>query len=427
MDAGLAATLRDPRFPPAIYGPAPAPRPALDGSLSADVCVVGGGYTGLSAALHLARAGRRVVVIDAWRIGHGASGRNGGQLLGGQRQDQVTLERMVGPDHAQRLWHLGQDAVRLVRDLVAEGDIPCDLQMGAVEAGFTDAEVAELHHYRDHLARNYGHEETEALDRDGIRAIVNSPRYAGGLLDRSSGQLNPFAYALGLARMAEAEGAELFEATEARAITPGRVWTDRGEILAEHVIVGCNGYLGRLLPQVAARVLPINTYVLATEPLPPGAALGRRVCVADTKFVVNYFRTDADNRLIFGGGESYGHRFPADIAAKVRKPMAHIFPDLKDVRVVDAWGGTVAITRPRFPHFALVKPGLWTASGYSGHGIATATQAGKLISLAIQGDSEGFDTMAGVHVPSFPGGSRLRAPLLTLAMTWFALRDRLGI
>ncbi len=205
--------------------------------------------------------------------------------------------------------------------------------------------------------------------------------------------------------------------------------TDAGQVTADHVILACNGYLGSLNRQVASRVMPINNFIAATEPLGPDAqkVLTRDVAVADTKFVVNYFRLSADGRLLFGGGESYGYRFPADIAATVRKPMVEIFPHLRDVRIDYAWGGTLAITMRRMPYLTRLAPNILSASGYSGHGVGTATHAGQLMALAIQGQAEGFDTMALVPALPFPGGPALRNPLLVLAMTWYTLRDRLGV
>ena len=422
----ILATLHDPCFPPALLGEAPAARAPLRGEARADVCVIGAGYTGLSAALHLARAGLRVVVLEAWRAGHGASGRNGGQVLAGQRQDQVTLEAMVGEADARRLWQFGHDAVALVKQLVAEGNIACDLQLGAVEAGYRDAEVADLATYGAFLASKYGYEDMRWLDRAEIGAMIRTDRFAGGILDMGSAHLNPFAYALGMARMAEAAGAVIHEQSRVTRIGEARVETDTGHVLADHIVLACNGYLGGLHPPTAAQVMPINNYIAITEPLAPGAVMTARHCVADSKHVVNYFRTTADHRLVFGGGESYGHRFPRDIAAKVRRPLGRIFPHLKDVRIDAAWGGTLAITPTRMPHLGRHGKNLWISCGYSGHGVAAATLSGALIAKSIQGDASGFETMSRVPTPRFPGGTLLRWPILVSAMAWFTLRDRLG-
>jgi gamma-glutamylputrescine oxidase len=410
----------------------PPARPALLGERRVDVCIVGAGYTGLSAALHLAQAGRKVVVLEAQRVGFGASGRNGGQLGSGQRPTQDILEGWLGQDQADRLWQLGEEAKALVRDLVSKHDIDCDLKPGVAWTASSAHDVAELHGYARHLADRYGYGEIESLDAEACHALCPSPDYVGGTLDMGAGHLHPLNYALGLARAAEQAGAEICEASRVEAIEEGapvRVRTATGVVTADHLILACNGYLGGLNRQVAARVMPINNFIVATEPLGADTAkvLTRDVAVADGRFVVNYFRLSADGRLLFGGGESYGYRFPADIAEVVRKPMTQVFPHLRDVRIDYAWGGTLAITMRRFPYLARIGRNVLSASGYSGHGVGTATHAGQLMARAIQGDGDGFDTMSSVPVRTFPGGAALRSPLLVLAMTWYALRDRLGL
>ncbi|WP_170382590.1 NAD(P)/FAD-dependent oxidoreductase [Ruegeria atlantica] len=406
--------------------------PALSDNTKADVCVVGAGYTGLSAALHLAEAGLDVVLLEAHRVGFGASGRNGGQLGSAQRMDQEDLERLVGNDDASKLWDLAEDAKDLVISLIGKHQIDCNLKPGVAVLGLSTREQAELHKHAAHLSDQYGYRQIECLDEAAGHALCPSPAYKGGYLDMGAAHLHPLNYALGLAQAAAKAGVRIHESTEVTGIEEGRtvkVHTADGTVSASHVILACNGYLGNLNRKVAARVMPINNFIAATEPL--GAettrVLTRDVAVADTKFVINYFRLSSDGRLLFGGGESYGYRFPSDIAAKVRKPMTEIFPHLQDVKIDYAWGGTLAITMRRMPYLARVAPNILSASGYSGHGVGTATHAGQLMALAIQGQAEGFDTMARVPALPFPGGPALRSPLLVLAMTWFALRDRLGI
>ncbi|AHD00425.1 NAD(P)/FAD-dependent oxidoreductase [Leisingera methylohalidivorans] len=406
--------------------------PALAGELTADVCIVGGGYTGLSAALHLAEAGQRVVVLEAHRAGFGASGRNGGQLGSGQRMEQDGLEALMGEPEAQKLWQLGEDAKNLVKALIDRHKIDCHLKPGIAHACFSKSEAAHERAYAEHLQNRYGYDQIQPLDEAGLQAVCPSPAYKGGSLDMGAAHLHPLNFALGLARAAAGAGAQICEQSEVLDIQEGaqvRVRTANGTVTAGHLILACNGYLGGLNRQVAARVMPINNFILATEPLGADAArvLARDVAVADSKFVVNYFRLSHDKRLLFGGGESYGYRFPADIASTVRKPMQQIFPHLKDVRIDYAWGGTLGITMKRMPYLARLAPNVLSASGYSGHGVGTATHAGQLMALALQGQAEGFDTLAQVPAPRFPGGPRMRSPLLALAMTWFSLRDRLGI
>ena len=430
----LFANDRKGEYPQSWYAataPLAEPFAPLRGETRADVCVVGGGYTGLSAALHLAEAGRSVVLIDAQRVGFGASGRNGGQLGSGQRQAQDDLEQMLGEPEAAKLWHLGQDAKALVRSLITRHAIACDLTDGIATTGETQSDVDWSHRYAAHLQKRYGYDKISALDRADFAALCPSPRYLGGNLDMGAAHLHPLKFALGLARAAVNAGVQIFEGTTAHHIehrVPAVVRTDRGRVLADHVILATNGYMGSLNRRIAARVMPINNFIVATEPLGARAndVLTQDIAVCDSRFVVNYFRLSKDKRLLFGGGESYGYRFPRDIRSLVSKPMLQIFPSLADVALTHAWGGTLAITLKRLPYLAKLSPNILSASGYSGHGVGNATQAGYLMARAIQGETDGFDTYAALPTPAFPGGSALRTPLLATAMTWYSLRDRLG-
>jgi gamma-glutamylputrescine oxidase len=422
-------------YPPSWYAATAtplAPFAPLKGAHKADVCVIGAGYTGLSAALHLAQAGREVVLLDAQRVGFGASGRNGGQLGSGQRMEQDALEALVGAPEAAKLWELGEDAKNLVKSLIADHRIDCNLKPGVAWTGSSDKEVRHLHEYADLLAGTYGYDQIETLDHAGLQSVCPSPDYRGGILDMGAAHLHPLNFALGLARAAVAAGVRIFERSAVHRVdegTPATVRTDGGHVVADHVILACNGYLGGLNRRVAARVMPINNFIAATEPLGERIkdVLPRDVAVADSRFVVNYFRLSHDGRLLFGGGESYGYRFPADIAAKVRKPMSVVFPQLRDVKIDYAWGGTLGITMKRLPYLARTSRNVLSASGYSGHGVGTATHAGQLMARAVQGDGEGFDTLSALPSSPFPGGSALRSPLLVLAMSWYSLRDRLGV
>lgn len=406
--------------------------PSLKGASKADVVVVGGGYTGLSTALELAERGYDVALLEAHRVGFGASGRNGGQLGSGQRLDQMALEKMLGFADAQVLWDLGEEAKALVRSRIARHGIACDEKPGIAWAGFKPSETDWMARYAAHLQERYGYDQIAALSASEMQALCPSPAYHGGLIDRGAGHLHPLNFALSLARAAAAAGVRIFERSEVHRIDQGpklRVATDAGHIEADFLVLAANGYLGGLERKVAARVMPINNFIVATEPLGARAAdvLREDVALCDTKFVVNYFRLSADNRLLFGGGESYGYKFPSDIRALVSKPMLEIFPALKGVRLDYAWGGTLAITTRRLPHFARVAPNILSAGGYSGHGVGTAVHAGALMAEAIAGQAEKFDIMARLPLPPFPGGPAFRTPLLVLAMTWFSLRDRLGV
>ncbi|MEJ8474634.1 NAD(P)/FAD-dependent oxidoreductase [Roseibium algae] len=407
--------------------------PALSADVSCDVCIIGGGFTGLSSALHLAERGFDVVLLEAHRVGWGASGRNGGQVGTGQRVEQTVLERRHGLDQAKVLWDLALDSMDVTLDLIRDHEIACDYRPGVLHADHRKDYVPETRDYVEHLNTVYGYDKVRFVDETEVRQMVGSPAYHGGSLDMGSGHLHPLNLALGLAGAGVAKGVRVFENTKVLSYEPGQtvtVKTDKGEVRAKHLILGCNGYLGKLDKKTAAHVLPINNFIVATEPLSDAdakALIRDNVAVADSKFVINYFRLSADSRMLFGGGETYGYQFPDDIKSFVRKPMAEIFPQLKDVRIDYGWGGTLAITPKRMPYFAKIHPNVLSASGYSGHGVAMATFAGKVLAEAIGGSAERFDAFERIKVPSFPGGDKLRHPLLVLAMTWYALRDKLGI
>ena len=422
------------QYPASYYAATAAPLAAfapLKGETRADVCIVGGGYTGLSSALHLAQKGYDVALLEAHRIGFGASGRNGGQLGSGQRQDQDWIERSVGVQTAHRLWDMAEEAKALVRSLITDHTMPVTYHPGLAHACWSDAEVRHAHAYGEKLQRDYGYDQLEPLDRAGIQVLVGSTAYKGGEIDHGAGHLHPLNYAIGLAMAAVAAGVRIYETSEVHHIKHGAkpvVQTGQGRVICDHVILAGNGYLGNLDRKIAARVMPINNFIVATEPLGDRAKdiLSQPIAVADTRFVVNYWRLSEDNRLLFGGGESYGYKFP-DIIKTVMKPLLQVYPQLKDVKIDYAWGGTLAITMNRMPCFARPAPNVLSASGYSGHGVAMATLAGKIMAEAVGAQAERFDLMAALPYMRFPGGAGLRWPLLVTAMIWYSMRDRLGI
>ena len=405
--------------------------PALDGDLRTDVCIIGGGYTGLSCALHLAERGYGTVLLEARCIGNGASGRNGGQLGSGHRRDQMTLERELGEEQARLLWTMAEEAKALVRDRIARHGIECDLKPGIAIAAHRPRHARALAREADHLHSRYGYDELEVLDRAALRAEVASEDYCGGLLDKGAGHLHPLDYARGLARAAAGAGADIREGTPVTGLAPGSPCTVSAgphTVTADAVVLACNGYLDGLDSGLGGRIMPINNFILATEPLGAERAqalIAHDVAVVDTRFVVNYFRLSRDRRLLFGGGETTSSRLPADPGPLVRRCMLRIFPQLADVRIDHAWGGTLAITRTRMPSIGRLQGGLYYAQGYSGHGVALATLGGALIGEAIAGILERFDVFARLPQPSFPGGRLLRWPTLALALTYGALRDRL--
>ena len=406
--------------------------PPLAGEVKADLCVVGGGCTGLSAALHAAERGLRVVLLEGGRIGWGASGRNGGQLIPGLRLGAHELVARFGRDEARRLFDLALEARRLVLDLIARHDIDCDLRL----SGHLSAAAKRSH--LDHHAReaealtevmDYPH--ARLLSREEVAEGLDAPGYHGGLLDLGGGYYHPLNYTLGLTRAAEAAGVALHERSVALDLEPlstggVRVKTDAGAVTADYVVLAGDALLDRLDGELERYIMPVASYIAVTE---PSGDMERAIpsdwAVSDSRFVVNYFRRTADGRLLFGGGERYTRRPPRDAAAFVRPHIEAVFPKARDVRLDYAWGGLVSITRTRLPHVGRRGRVLF-AHGYSGMGALLSTLAGALLADAIAADETRLDTLAAAAPPPFPGGAALRSPMHVLGMIWYALRDRLG-
>jgi gamma-glutamylputrescine oxidase len=406
-------------------------QPQLAQSVRADVCIIGAGFTGLSAALHLARAGRSVVILESQRIGWGASGRNGGQLYGGQRKDVDWLEARLGPVEARRLWELGEAAKRLVKRLIGELEIDCDLTPGIAAVAHKPRYVAGYHALADKLATRYGRQGIEKLDAAQTRELLGTDAYYGGYVDWDAAHLHPLNLALGVAKRCIELGVRVYEDSAALGFDDTgsvTVRTTRGSVAADDLILATNGYLGNLAPKLAGRIMPINNFIIATQPL-DATTLNqinpRRVAVGDSRFVINYFRISQDGRLLFGGGENYRRGFPRDIAAFVRPYMSKIYPQLERTKIDYAWGGTLAITLNRMPHFGRLSPHVYFAHGYSGQGVGLAHLAGQLLAETIGGDPTQFDAFAALPTRPFPGGRWLRWPGMVLGMLYFAMRDRL--
>jgi len=422
------------QYPSSYYAAMATPLPPFSppqGQIDCDVCVIGGGFMGLSTALNLAERGYDVVLLEAQRVGFGASGRNGGQVGQGQRLDQDELEDLVGKDHARELWTIANQSVDLVRRRAASPLVEAEFADGIIHADHRKRFVPHSKAYAERLNSEYGYDKIRFIDREECRHLVNSPEYHGGTLDMGAGHIDPLQYALGLARMAQAAGVRIFEQARVTAVNEGEPATvdlAGAQVRAGHVVMGMNGYLGKLNRRVAGRVMPINNYVVATAPMSAEQQediLRNNHAVADSKFVVNYFRFSPDHRLLFGGTESYRYKFPSDIAGKVRKPLEEIFPQLKGIEIDYAWGGTLGITMNRMPHFERLSGNILSLSGFSGHGVAMASLAGEVAAETIAGQAERFDIMAKVPGMPFPGGPALRSPLLMAAMLWYSLRDKL--
>ena len=405
--------------------------PQLEGDYESDICIIGAGYTGLSAALHLAEKGYSVSLLEAEKVGWGASGRNGGQVCQDHNMSHEELSKKVGRSAADSLWNMSVESVDLVKELIKKNNIQCDLKRGVMSVAVKPAYVKDMMEDVTYLNKELNYNAVHFIDKNEVGNMLGSDKYYSGKYWADAAHLHPLNYALGIASSAEKAGVNIFENSRVTSYQTGndaQVQTNKGRIKTKYILLACNGYLGKLEPRVAGKIMPINNFILATEPL--SEELCRKInrddiAIADSKFVVNYFRMSADNRLLWGGGENYSSKFPKDISSFVRKYMLEFYPELKDVKIDYGWGGTLAITLNRMPHFDRIEENLFVAQGYSGHGVALATLGGKLMADAVSGSIEKFDLFANVPTPTFPGGTLLRWPGLVAGMLYYSLRDRL--
>jgi gamma-glutamylputrescine oxidase len=406
-------------------------RGPLIGGRRADICIVGGGYTGLSAALHAARAGGRVELLEQQTIGFGASGRNGGQIHTGLRKDQADLEKWLGETHARDLWRLSEEAKSLVTSLVETHRIDCELKHGLVIAAHNEAAVSALARDTEHLDRVYEYRQLQMMDKQESEKRLGTNIYPAARFDTGGGHLHPLLFARGLADAAEASGAVIHEDSAMLSFEDERshvrVRTQSGSVVADRLVLACDAFTGTVAPRLDKFIGHVESFVTATAPLP--LSLAERVipcdaAVADTRHVLDYYRKSIDNRLIFAGREAY-LGMPSDIASLVRPRMLEVFPELSSVPTEYAWSGTVGITVTRMPHFGRLSERTLFAHGYSGQGVALATLGGKLLAEAAMGHAERFDVLASVPARPFPGGRLLRKPLIAAALATYKILDAL--
>jgi gamma-glutamylputrescine oxidase len=416
----------------------PSPdRVALAGTVECDVCVVGGGIAGCSAALHLAERGYRVVLVEEHRIGWGASGRSGAQAIHGFAAPQSKVEKLIGPAAARAAWDVTVAGLALIRELIARHRIDCDWVDGHMLTAIKPRHDADVHTELEELRDQYDYRSVRYLPRAEVRSVLATDRYIGALYDSQSGHLHPLNYTQGLAAAAERAGVRIFERTRALDFTttsntgPGataRIRTLQGEIRSRHLVLCGNVYLGATAPALAAKIMAVATYIVATEPLGAERARGliaNNAAVSDMNWVLDYFRLSADHRLLFGGRVNYSGLSSFDAPSATRSRMLAVFPQLADVSVEYAWGGNVDITLNRVPHFGRLAPNVYFLQGFSGHGIALTGIAGLLVAEAVAGTAERFDVFARIPHANFPGGAALRRPALVLAMLYYRIKDLL--
>lgn len=418
---------------PSYYAASALPqpeRPPLQGRIEADVCIVGAGYTGLSSGLHLAEAGFTVVVLEAAKVGWGASGRNGGQIVHSYSRDIDVIERNHGKAVADAMGSMAFEGARIIRERVAKYGIACDLKDGGIYAAKTRKKVAGLHEHKE-LWEKYDSLKMQLVEGADIQKHVRTDEYEAILIDPTGGHIHPLKLAQGEAAALESLGGVIHEHSAVTRIERGAtavVRTAQGEVHAKTVIVACNAYIGELEPKLSAKAMPCGTQVVATAPLANWQdVLPTDYCVEDTNYLLDYYRLSADKRLIFGGGVVYGAKDPNDIESHIRPNLERTFPQLKGVKIDYAWTGNFLLTLSRLPQVGRLESNIYYAQGCSGHGVTYTHMIGRVLSEAIRGQHERFDVFAGLPHYPFPGGRLFRVPFTALGALWYDLRDRLGV
>lgn len=412
----------------------PSPeRPALQGEVFADVCVVGAGYSGLSTALHLLERGYDVAILESAKVGWGASGRNGGQIVNGLNASLETIQKRYGDDFTQFVGGLVSEGGKIIRDRIVKYDIQCDLKEKNVFAAFTEKQIRELE-AKKQLWSKFGMNDHEMLDREQIKNHVNTDAYLGGMVDHSGGHMHPLNLALGEAAAIEKLGGKIFEnsrvTTTEKTDTGHIVRTANGQLRCKILVFCGNAYLGDASKPLKSRVMPVSTQILATEPLSDELAhrlLPTDTCIEDVRYILDYYRLSADKRLLFGGGTVYGGTDPADIVGKLRPNMLKIFPELSQTKIDYAWSGNFALSFSRVPQLGRLNDSTYFAHGYSGHGVTGSHLFGRILAEAIDGDLSRFDVFSSVPWIPFPGGRLLRVPYSTIGSWYYALKDKLGL
>nr|WP_286948533.1 FAD-binding oxidoreductase [Pseudomonas sp. UBA6718] len=422
-------------YPQSYYAASANPvpqRPALQGETETDVCIIGAGYTGLSTALFLLENGFKVSIVEAAKVGFGASGRNGGQIVNSYSRDIDVIERTVGPKQAQLMGQMAFEGGRIIRERIAKYDIKCDLKDGGVFAAFTPKQMKHLEAQKK-LWERFGHTQLEIMDAQRIREVVKTENYIGGMLDMSGGHIHPLNLALGEAAAVESLGGVIYEQSPAVRIERGAnpvVHTPEGRVKAKFIVVAGNAYLGNLVPELAAKTMPCGSQVIATEPLSEEVAkslLPQDYCVEDCNYLLDYFRLTGDRRLIYGGGVVYGAKDPANIEAMIRPMMLKTFPQLKGVKIDYAWTGNFLLTLSRLPQVGRIGDNIYYSQGCSGHGVTYTHLAGKILAEALRGQAERFDAFGSLPQYPFPGGRLFRVPFTAMGAWYYSLRDKLGL
>ncbi len=398
--------------------------PQLEGDLNVDVVIVGAGFSGVATAVELCERGYKVALVESNRIGWGATGRNGGQIIGGYGSDPSAFSSSIGSEGVKIVESMGSECVQIIKERIEKYNIDCDLKWGYCEVGL---KKRHLKSYREWAAEDSA---IQILDQNEIKEYVNSDLYLGGYYREDWGHIQPLNLCIGEAKAAEVMGAKIFEQTQITRITYGEnpaVHTDKGSIRANHVILCGNAYMGNLVPYLDARVLPATSCIIATEPLSDEQlqqTMVRDVAVCDSRTALDYYRLSADKRLLFGGLSNYTGLEPSNVQAIMHAKMTKVFPSLKNTRIDYSWSGSMGISVRRMPQIGRIKnSNVLYISGYSGHGVAPTHMTGRILAEAVDGDTHRFDIMNKMfHLP-WPGGKLLRRPAMAVGMMWYKMLD----
>jgi gamma-glutamylputrescine oxidase len=403
-------------------------RNELDASRHADVCILGAGITGLSTAIECAKAGLKVIVLEAHQIGWGASGRNGGQVIFGFGCDQYKITNMLGLEDSRKLFNFSLEGIRIIHERCLEFNIDCDWTSGHAHVAIKPRHCDELKSWQADLQKNFSYQ-LPWWNQEQLQEILASSRYIGALYDANSGHLHPLKYTLGLARAAESLGVEIFEHSAVLSLQRGDkplFKTARGQVQCSYAMLAGNATVKGIAPELDQKIMPVGTYVGATSPLDPSLAqalIKNTMAVADINWALDYFRFSKDHRLLFGGRASYSTLPPPNLQGVMTRRMHRVFPQLKSHRFEYLWGGFIDISLNRAPHWGRLGSNIYFAQGYSGHGVAAAGLAGRIVSEAITGQASRLDIFERITHRPFPGGRMFRTPMLVTAMAWYKFRD----
>jgi gamma-glutamylputrescine oxidase len=406
--------------------------PQLQKQLRCDVCIIGAGFSGLSSALHLAEKGFHVVVLEAAKVGFGATGRNGGQIVNSYSRDVDVIEQRYDQKTAQALNEMIFEGGEIIRSRIAQYNIDCDYQQGGIFAALNAKQMRGLAEQKANWER-FGNHQLHLLDKDELSKRVGTQAYQGGLLDMKGGHIHPLNLALGEAEAILSLGGEIYEQSAVvsyQAGEPATVLTEQGKVTANYVLFAGNAYLGELEPKLSDKAIRCGTQVVATEPLSEDLCqqlLAENDCVEDCNYLLDYYRLTADRRLLFGGGVVYGAKPLASIEKQIRPKFEALFPQLKGVAVDYAWTGNFLLTYSRMPQFGRLDSNIYYLQGYSGHGVTCTHLAGKLLAEVLSDQAQRFDVFASLNHYRFPGGRHLQVPFTALGAVYYNLRDKLGI